>query len=179
MYNTEDAYEIRNQGQIAKMTLPTNWSEDIHCSAQESIATLRSFSPEGEDTEKICFYYRGAPIGMTEGQDFNTILNTPSHALADEEIEAMGNVIRKLSNHNLFEMYSAETLDINGRRLLCVSGQWKDSQSITRHFFINCDDSGRIIQEVFFLAPCEKFLNTLPIFLACLQTVEWEQEVTS
>src|SRR5215831_17041134 len=120
--NNGTAKKIIALGQVRSMTLPANWIEGLpELPDTNSLASLRSFCPPEAKQVKLCFFYRGRPLGIQNAATFRELIHAPAHSLSQNETESL-DVIGNEAYPAVFKMTAARTSDINGRRVLITEG---------------------------------------------------------
>lgn len=152
-----DRPEMTNLGQIQKMQMPAGWEAGPDYSHRDHSYTYHEFHPQGQKDCQLGFYYRGRRTSEVAGRNFNQILDAPAHELTPAEYSSLGEVLRDKAKAEDFTVKSARTEDINGKRVLVVEGRYNVNQNDSFHVFVDSDNSGTAVQEVFFQAPKDKF----------------------
>lgn len=166
--------ELKNYGQIHKMHIPDGWVKE---GSPDEFTTMISFHHPDEHDVKMSFYYRGKPVDPITAQDFQSVLVQKPHQLKRTEIENIEIVMHNAAEPEYFDFESAHTENVNGKTVLVVKGIWKlsNAQSISVYSQSSNDDGS--IDEVYFLAPSDKFSQHSALFSACLSSIEWSDLV--
>jgi hypothetical protein len=135
--------------------------------------SLREFKPANTEDVRLCLYYRGQPISDSAGQTIQAVLGEKPHSLTTREIADLNEVLDDIAYPELFSILSIRTDDLNGKRILLVEGRWLKEQWDTYSLFISCNESGTIIQQVYFLAPVRQYANFIAMVKRCLGAIEW------
>jgi hypothetical protein len=167
--------QLSNQGQVAAMDLPDGWVEKPAETMRTTIGTrsLREFSQPDEPEACICFYYRGLPLTAVGAAAFRTTIRQPEHPLSAKEIETLREVLKERGDASVFVIESARTLDWNGRRVLRLEGHYKQTGANLIELFVDCDGTGRAVQEIYFIAPADIFPRYDQAAEKALRTIEW------
>jgi hypothetical protein len=137
---------------------------------------LREFAPQGNDTIKLSFYYRGRRIGATTGSRFVDVLSRPERQLSVQEKEAIGLVLRDASDPEWFELKSLRTIRLKGKSVLLYEGSWKKSGLADMGIFIDADGTGTAVQEIHFVAPEKDYQACLQRVSQALESIEWKKK---
>lgn len=168
---------IEDVGAIARMELPEGWIE-LKSSTPDpggfnlTSSSSRDFSP-ADPSAVLSLFYRGTLVSEGSAERFEQLLNKKDHELSTEEIDSINQILSKLADEDAFQKRTCYTLNIRGRRVLVVDGEWNKSQTQFHGIMLGVDESGRVIQEVFFEAPVgtfEKYLNEVK---NAIGSIEW------
>lgn len=164
---------VANHGQIGSMSLPKEWKELTRNADDETLASAKEFSPKGAPDVKMCLYFRGYPTSEEAGKNFKDVLSHPAHNLNAEEIGKLGETLDVLANKDAFDISSAKTEDIRGRRVLNVSGTFKESGKQYQGIFIDADGTGSAVQEVY-VEGKESFKDYAPQARKSIESLRWK-----
>jgi len=168
---------IVDDGQIDSMIFPVGWvagepAENPGIGSRWFREVYREDSPE----TSICFFYRGLPVADGPAAAFKGVLARPPHALSDDELQSLSRILEHKTplNSELFEMTSARTEDWNGKTVMVIEGQYKESDDRIFEIYVDADGSGRFVQEIFYQAPDEQFSQHAEDARSALQSVKWK-----
>lgn len=151
--NSADFTDVFEIGPIGHIRLPGSWFKGEEKKHVVGRSDFVSYWNSNNHEVKFCFFFRGSLTSNTAAQDFKAALSLEPHKLSAKEIESLAEILWDKANSNKFSLLLAKTEDLNDRRVLMVEGSFKDWGLFTRSYFIDCDKSGSIVQEVFFIAP--------------------------
>jgi hypothetical protein len=166
---------VHDQGVIKYMSVPQGWIEDQIETFDTS--ELRFFHPSDDSDAKLCFFYRGLPIETEAGQKFVNALSQPPHILTAAEIKSLHYALGESANDLAFNLLAARTENLNNKNVLIVEGNWYKSDLDSYDIFIDVDGTGRIIQELYYLAPHAIYDQYLSEIKKCFSTLVWHDEV--
>jgi hypothetical protein len=158
-------------GQVKEIHLPQGWSKVEQPTAD--VSSLVVFTPAHELTSQLGFYYRGKPISQDDGAAFEKLLSEHKRALLPNELEKLRYVLADLADLEQFRIRSAEITNLSGRNVLVVEGRWLVSDSDTYEIFINAGDAGTIVQQIYFIAPKDKFYRQIKLIKEALKSIQW------
>lgn len=167
--------EITNHGQIKRLALPDHWLERTLPRAADTLKTVRIAYPADRPNVQLRLIYRGRPLSEAAGKRFQSILSLPPHGLTPDEIMALTPVLRDLADEEIFERQAADTLELNGKKVLRFSGKWKHDPFRSASVFVDVDGSGCTIQEISFFAPDDDWASYLPHFEEMLNVMQWQE----
>ncbi len=170
---------IVSQGQVAEMTLPSGWQEGRTEGAVSGTSSYREFTPENEKDVKVCFFFRGRRMSKDASEAFSKLLKEPAHMLKEDEAKALFNppikeLLRDKAIPGGFNLESAKTEVINGKKVLVLEGFFPGIQERTRAMYIDADGTGSAVQEVFYQAPKDKFMKHQPSANAAFKSIKWQ-----
>lgn len=165
--------EIANYGQIKRLVLPDEWQESDTTSSGSHGLDLREFLLSSHKDVRLCIYYRGFPLSTESGEAFRRILQPPPHFLTMEEMTNLDELLEDSSNLELFSPASAQTLDVGGKRVFILEGRWIQLGWNTYALYAACDDSGTVVQQIYFLSPVTDYTGLLPNVRLFLDSIEW------
>lgn len=170
----KDAHTLRNQGQIKEMEMPMDWSEGARGRGPYPNSALRCFHPHETEDANLYFYYRGSKIDDGSAASFHALLAKPAHVLAPSELKSIAAVIGDKSNAQDFRMLNARTEEINGKRVLIVEGRYELLQLDTYHAYVDADNEGKAVQEVFYKAPKGEYPKYFKAATDSIKSIQWK-----
>lgn len=167
---------IAGHGQIAQMTLPGGWVEKPQGEqlGLTGVQSLREFHPPTDANAKLCLFFRGEPVDFYAGEQFATVLKCPVHELNNKEWQLLFDILGPTSDPKAFQLERAQTLDLNGKRVLVVEGIWQVYQHKAYQIYVDVDCSGRFLQEIYFMAPKDQFEQYWGLARLCLNSIMWQ-----
>ncbi len=173
--------EIVNHGQIEKMVVPEGWVEGPRPEYQGiGTRSLREFHPADAPDTQLCLFYRGLPVSDDTGEAFRSILNEPDHELSQEEVEWLKEILRERADPNVFELVSPpRTTFIGGKRVLTLEGFYRGTNKYLQEIFVNADGSGRVVQEIYFIAPQDDYSVHAAAAQQAFNSIAWKVPITA
>lgn len=171
---TSTIAQLQDYGQIKQISLPDGWVGGRVDFGHYDQRSLVQFTPSGIPDVRVCFFYRGLPVDDESGHRFRALLEVPAHKLTSDELESMAVVLSNLAIPKAFTIESAETIELNGKSVVSVTGTWLDSGHKNWGLLISTDGSGSVIQEIHFIAPSELYDLYLSEASAAINSVEWK-----
>ncbi len=166
--------KVSDLGAIATFSLPTGWVENIQAASQLAQQSYsRDFSPEEDSFSSLSVFFSGKQISETSANNFRAVISEFPHELSAEEINSISQVLSKMADEDAFDLRSAATAVVSGRRVLIVDGAWKKSQTQFYGLMTEVGES-REIQEIFFEAKMTGFMKYLSVVVDSFQTIEWK-----
>jgi hypothetical protein len=165
---------VTDLGQISRMEMPSGWQAGPDYNNRQHGATYREFHPAGDPGCQLGFYYRGHRTSAMAGEKFHDVLQKPSHIVGEAELASLKEIVRDKANPKDFELKSAHTEDINGKRVLILEGRYTGNQQDAKHIFIDSDGTGTAVQEVFFQAPKDKYQRYAKVADDAMHTARWK-----
>lgn len=154
------------------MHVPEGWIEAEQPS-NPGPRSLRRFHPDHQEDTSLGLFYRGHPVSTEAGKHFHQILGLPAHVLNAQETLSLEQVLNFIADPEVFELRSAQTMELNGRTVLRVRGLWKEGELESLGFFIDADGTGEVVQQIFFEAPKLTFQHHKEAAMAALKSIEW------
>ena len=154
---------ITNIGPISSIKLPHDWEEGVSQYHRLGQSACLEFHPANDPAVRFFFFYRGLPVDPLDGQNFTEILNSPPHVL-----------IRGKENPSDFEILGMESADLNGVRILALTGIYIEDQKPMMSILINGGLEGSIVQEIEYQAPMNSYVNYLSLAQQSMQTITWK-----
>lgn len=163
-------------GQIATMTFPPGWIEGPPHEFRGGVGTksFREVHPVDAPNASMCFYFRGLPASEAAGQSFQAVLAQPAHVLTADEINSLDEILRGKGSAQEFQVGAVQTEDLNGKRLLAVQGRWLERQEDVLAIYVSADNSGRLVQEIYFQAPVHLYARYLPEAQQAMRSIKWK-----
>jgi len=174
---TEIGTEIVDDGQVDSMVFPVGWvagepAENPGIGSRWFREVYREDSPD----TSICFFYRGLPVADGPAAAFRGVLDRPPHPLSDDELQSLSRILEHKTpfKSELFELTSARTEDWNGKNVMIVEGQYKESDDRIFEIYVDADGTGRFVQEIFYQAPGDQFSKFADEAQSALLSVKWK-----
>jgi hypothetical protein len=165
--------ELSNLGRLRSLQLPEGWLNTRELLGQVGNSYLFYFTPPAKPEVQICFHFRGKLLKTEFGARFESLLLLPPHHLTADEIAQVAPVIGNQTAPSVFELEQARTETINGITVLSTQGRYPDIDRSTYSIYINGSNRGCAVQEIYFCAPVDQYVQYLPEFLKTLQSVRW------
>jgi hypothetical protein len=168
--------EIRNLGQIKDITLPKGWvgGEPYQFVGGVGARSFREVHPDAQPGSTLGFYYRGLPIGEEAAVNFHNLIEKPAHMLTQAELSSLHEVLRDKAGPKDFTPMVARTEDINGKRVLVIEGRYRELQEDTFAVFIDASGDGRAVQEVYYQAAKDNYLDNLKAARDAIRSIRWK-----
>ncbi len=135
---------IKDVGQIDSISLPTGWAESAIQTGAAPGSSYREIASKDNPDARIAFFYRGHKLASADGAQFHSCLKDPAHTLSATELQSLSAVLRDRIPGG-FTVSNAATLDLQGKRVLQVEGQYSQSKQQTKAIFIDADGTGRVV----------------------------------
>jgi len=158
-------------GQIHSMVMPAGWEKrsDVRLPAG---AGLVEFHPHGQDDVRLNAFYRGRRVGIEAANAFKECLAKPPHQLQDQELKVLAVVLRDKGSD--FDIFSARTIDLNGKRVLSVEGCFKDQEKTgEKTLYVDSDGTGSAIQEISYCAHGKDYQRYLGEAEKAFRSIIW------
>jgi len=170
---------IINHGQIENIAIPAGWVEGPVTEFQGiGTRSLREFHPPEAPNAQLCLFYRGLPVSADSGELFREILSEPDHQLSSDEVYSLGEILRERADPNVFDLVSPpRTSTVGGKRVLLIEGVYKATDQYLQEMFINADGSGRVVQEIYFIAPQDDYCVHAAAAQEACNSIRWKVPV--
>lgn len=183
--------ELSGLTSIKKIMLPQSWSARSERITQ--IMSIKSAYPSTHKDAEISFFKRRSALPPEDLEHFKDVLNQPPHRIADgeKELESISAVMGNAGDNQwtnrqtgyagpCFRLINAETIAINGRRVLLVKGTFikpENKQPINEYCGIYVNSVDDEVEELFLQVASHlgylEFERYLKLFLDALKTIEW------
>lgn len=144
--------EILSTGQIDSMTIPEGWVKRDSANLKTN-SGLVEYHPAGDNDVRLNSYYRGNRISDDGAKAFKDCLDSAVHAIirGSKELNSLAEVIN--DNTGNFNVSTAFTEVLNGKKVLVVEGSHKDAEHTTsRTVYVDSDGTGSAVQEIAYIA---------------------------
>lgn len=169
----EPSIEVTDCGPVKRISLPPGWRERTNERPLPDGRFVRTFFPPACPQAHICLYYRPTPVAFTSGASFLRSLVTPFHDLSENEIDRLDSILEGMAVADAFEMLSAGTGYLNGKRIIRIVGRWRLQGNKTVAVFTNADQRGCVVMQIYYAAPERHFDTYLEDATEAMQSVEW------
>ena len=167
--------EILDHGQIARVLLPPGWIEsELKASSGADAGESRQFHPGDSPEVALCLRYRGAKLSAEAGRLFSDLVQQPIHKLSRPEIRSLKEILKVSADPFVFTLRDARTEDRLGKRVLIIEGRYNEDQKDSYEILIDAQGTGRVVQEISFLAPKADFARYLFQVRAALKSIQWK-----
>lgn len=178
--------KLQNIGVISEVSLPDDWYERAD---KKGAGSGRTFSPNATTEAEIVFFPRMVPLDEASRKVFLHLLKEDEiDNLSAEQILALRTVMgvatagdNQITNSGtpgtldgpVFYIDNARTVDINGKTVLRVIGNYTNGKSFNGIFF-PAGAEGKIVEELFLQTTrTESIDKYLTLFEKVLSTVTW------
>ncbi|HEY9868983.1 MAG TPA: hypothetical protein V6D08_07440 [Candidatus Obscuribacterales bacterium] len=165
---------LQDHGQIQRMSIPAGWQEGPSSINGAGTSHFREFHPREDPQVKLCFYYRGLRTSREAAKNFRDVLDKPPHVLSSAELASLKETLRDRGNPRDFKVLTAQTEDINGKRVLVVEGTYTGIQQDARAILVDSDGTGSAVQEIYFQAPKGDYLRYLKTAKDSMKSIRWK-----
>ena len=165
---------LSNEGQISKMPIPSGWSRNTTNPKLSATANFVEFHSDKTPAAKICTYYRGHKVSPAAGKRFHDLLQQPDHALTKEDFLSLAEVLRDKAKSADFTVANKRTQTLHGKRVLVVEGTFKELKQKTYCVYVDANDTGEVIQEIFYQAPESVYTDYAKAAEAAIQSISWK-----
>lgn len=171
---TKNGIVIIDLGAVASVTIPPGWVEAAR-QPEFGGRTLRKFHPAGLPDVRFCSYYRAEPLSQPASKAFQQVIYGDFHALSQEELNTLDDVLEGMSNPLGFEVMEATTGYLNMQRVLKIKGRWLESKHDSLCLFTDAQGDGEIVQQIYFAAPGQEFTARALESDQIFHSIEWKR----
>lgn len=163
------------RGQIAKMSLPNGFEHGESKERTEASGlSYDEYHPAGKPDAMLCFLYRGKKVNDAAADSFKQVLEQPPHSLSHAELSTLKEIVKDKANPGDFNVLSARTEDIQGKRVLLIEGRYKANQEDSLSMYVDACGDGKSVQEIFFQAPKHDYSQLIKSVRNSFKTIEWQ-----
>jgi hypothetical protein len=169
--------EVKDIGQISDMKLPAGFVPGKQSGAGSGgNDSFQEYHSGADPNVKVYFEYRGHRMSQDSSDKFHQLLGAPAHNLPQAELNQLGEVIQDKGQSGSFQISTAKTQDINGKRVLMVEGDYVNQNPPlrARSLYIDSDGTGSAVQEVTFQAPTASFNKNVVQGTRSLGSINWK-----
>jgi hypothetical protein len=167
---------IENQGQIKKLSIPTEWQEATAGGDRNIMRRERIFHPRDrkagkqEEAKNADFVIldSGRPVDETDEKALRQVLQASPHKLTAAELKQIERALGDLSDPQSFKLEKAECRDINGKRVLDVKGVWLFNRNRYHGIVITST------QQIYLMSPPAAYARLNQSFESACRTIEWQ-----
>ncbi|MCA9802457.1 MAG: hypothetical protein KC777_10855 [Cyanobacteria bacterium HKST-UBA02] len=91
-----------------------------------------------------------------------------------DEFQSLGEILRGKEKDELFQLDSASTETINGKRVLMLEGRYKSNDLRTMSMLIDSDGTGEAVQEVALVSPPDRFAALKGTTREMFDSIKWK-----
>ena len=190
-----------DRGPISDIDLPSGWRQRESSFGSIGLSSNETFSPPGDNGTTIGIYSNGLRAGSESAKAFLDLLkNKPAEdgpqRLTADEIRSLSEIMgRYQAGDNqytnsgkyrppAFEITSAYTMQLNGKTVLAVEGNFKDGnktdaqgRAVTRQYkgiFADTDGTGSRVEQVFLSTAPGTLHQHVREFNETLDSIKWK-----
>ncbi len=171
---------IEDMAPIEFVFVPKEWRKEHSEPAFGDLAKSISFYPPASNGACLVIYDRGMPVADSAGDTFKQLLEQPHHELSLDEIDELGyQILGTVGDGSAFQIHSADTIDVTGKPVLRVTGEWiTSSKKFVGHYFPEWGREGgatdyRTIREVYYEGGEPQFTQYQGEATRSMNTVIW------
>lgn len=165
---------VVSEGQVARMSLPSSWQNGRELHNVRGNSSYHELNPAGDKETKLYLFDRGFPMTDGAAKAFHDVMSKPPHDLNASEVASLRELLRGKGDSTVFQFNQAKTENLNGRRILCIEGLYKEDQIGMRAIFIPANDSGSMVQEIEYQAPKAKYNSHLNDANQAFKSIIWK-----
>lgn len=166
---------VKKYGQVEHLKLPSGWNLlPPERPEWAVIGNSRQFSFTGDPNCSVVLYDRGVRSSNEAGRKFRDLLAKPPHKLDSKEIQEIKVTLGNMADPNFFELREIRTENLNGKNVLVIDGEWKNSQTQFHGLMIDADGSGSLVQEIFFEATPQSYAERIKEVTDALRKLKWK-----
>jgi len=167
--------DAKDIGQVADMKLPAGFvAGQKNDGGFGNSGSFQEFHSAGDADVKVFFQYRGHRMSQDASDKFHHLLSEPPHNLRQSEIDQLGEVLEGKSQPTDFQITTAKTQDIHGKRVLVVEGDYLNFGLRSRTLYVDSDGTGSAVQEIAFQAPKDLFNKNVVQGTKSLESINWK-----
>lgn len=188
-----------DRGPIVDIDVPQGWRRREASFGSLGLSSSETFSPPGDNSTTLGIYHSGMRAGAEAARAFLSILkNKPAddgtQELTPDEIKSLSEIMgRYQAGDNqytnsgryrapAFELTKAYTMQVNGRTVLAVEGNFKGtgddagtaSMRQYKGIFADSDGTGTRIEQVFMSTAPGKMREHARAFNETLSSIKWK-----
>lgn len=137
-------------GPLSLLILPKGWQKGL--SRDNARGYVYSFSPAGHTDVTISVVYNVPPLSDQEGAALAAILKQEPHKVTVEQLSALQRLLKEKLDAFAFDVESAHTENVGTKRVLIVSGKYKDQNVSTFALYNQAGNDHRVVQQVQYTA---------------------------
>ena len=167
-----DGLRVEEIGCIKSLELPKGWVRDSQPTDSGGRQIIR-FHPKGLPQVSVCTSVRHLQLSRPAAETFQVTLNSDFHPLIQDELDLLVEVLEEMADPVAFQITAASTGSLNDKRVLRISGRWLPSVEDTVSCIIDVRGDGKIVQQLYYIAPAETFNDYLPAADKIFLSVKW------
>lgn len=164
---------VSDVGAVGNLTLPKDWHQTA--ARKDSTGYAFTFRPNGNDRVALSLMYRGRPLDDCAAETLKSVLDKPvGYQLNAGELADLSTLLEDKADKDLFSMSSAKVQDLHGKKVLSVTGTYRDDNVRATSYFVNASNDGRVVQELAYVAPQDQYLRYWQQADSALRTIKWK-----
>lgn len=192
---TRAGVAVNDRGPIQSIDMPAGWTQRDVQTGGIGNRSLETFAPPNEKDVGISVFYGGLPASAKSAQAFLRVLNDKPatdgpQRLTTSEIKELSEVMGRLQAGDnqytnsgkyrapVFNLTDAYTMNVNGRTVLAVQGNFVDKDGKpSRGFngvFVDSDGTGQRVQQIFLQGNPAKLSQYQQQFQDTVASIEWK-----
>ena len=164
------APELRDHGQIARMTLPP-WPEVAPRTPTRG--PVKRYQAPGDGRTRLLFSRTATPLPSAQAALFASLLRQAPFRLRSDHLWDLVALTHDMPSPDYFQVDWARTETWNGRAVMIIEGLWKSDGEAEFHMFAGTDDP-EFVDQICFIGPREDFARHKSDILKCFRSIEWK-----
>jgi hypothetical protein len=165
---------VVGEGQVARMVLPNTWRDGRTLKNVHGNSSYHELNAADDKDSKLSFFDRGTPMTDASAKAFHDVLARPPHNLNAAEVASLRELLRGKGDSTVFEFNAARTENLNGRRVLCLEGLYKEDSVAMRAVLVAANATASVVQEIEYQAPKAKYQAHLNEVNAAFKSIVWK-----
>ncbi|MFN8655706.1 MAG: hypothetical protein U0105_05165 [Candidatus Obscuribacterales bacterium] len=164
---------VSDVGAVGNLTLPKDWHQTA--ARKDSTGYAFTFRPNENDRVALSLLYRGRPLDDCAAETLKSVLDKPvGYQLNAGEIGNLRTLIGDKADGDVFSLSSAKVQDLHGKKVLSVSGSYRDDNVRATSYFVPAGTDDRVVQELAYVAPQDQYLRYWQQADSALRTIKWK-----
>lgn len=167
---------VQNQGQIESMDLPSGWVKVKQPDAATTIGSrsLLEWHPAGNPDARLSIFYRGLPVNGEAAASFRAVLSKAPHDLTKDEVAGLRGILRERADDKAFNLTSAKTMQLNGKTVLVIEGEYRGTGSKLKEILVDADGTGAAVQEIYYQSPSRSYDTYKAQVARSFDSIKWK-----
>jgi hypothetical protein len=169
--------EAKDIGQVADMKLPAGFVPGAQRDGGSgSNSFFQEYHSGADPSLQVYFEYRGHRMSQDASTKFHQALAAAPHNLSQTELKSLGELLQGKSDPGDFQISTAKTQDVSGKRVLLVEGDYVNQTPPlrARTLYVDSDGTGSAVQEITFQAPTSSFNKNIVQGTRSLDSITWK-----
>ncbi len=163
-----------SRGAVAQMRLPPGWIFGDKENSGARRYSYQNLHPADNPNAMISFFYRGNLISQSSATNLRQLIAEAGRQLSGAEVNSIAEILQDRADPTYFDLGLAKSKTLNKKIILVIEGYFRHIPEGRLQLFIPADESGFVIQEIFYQAPISEYTQYRQAACNAFDSIVWK-----